>query len=434
MPYGLNNACQSFQALMNQVLRGLTWKHCLVYVDDVIIWSKDFESHLQHLDLIFQRLRMANLTLRPNKCEFAKPEILFLGHFISKEGIKVDPSKIEAVKSFPTPQNQHDVRSFLGLSGYYRKYVKGYAKIATPLNRLLTKDISFKWTNHCENAYKTLKQALITAPVLGYPNFNKPFILACDASGSAIGYILSQLGDDNKEHVIGYGGRALTNTEKHYSVTEQELLALVSAISYFHIYLANSTFDVYTDHKALTWLNFIKHTNSRLIRWALKLQEYKFKVLHRPGKKNQHCDALSRRDYQNINNNVSSPNKELFEVTFVYAGENVNDIPQQFDSQSFTNVCALEKISELQKQCPYFGPIYEFLKNGTLPADKKRAHAIPYESNQYEIVNDTLYHFFQPRSKKKTYKNELIKKSHFQKPCEWIFYYRIMIQKPAEVI
>jgi hypothetical protein len=163
----------------------------LVYVDDVIIWSKDFESHLQHLDLVFQRLRMANLTLRPNKCEFAKPEILYLGHFISRQGIKVDPSKIEAVKSFPTPQNQHDVRSFLGLSDYYRKYVKGYAKIATPLNRLLTKDISFKWTNDCENAFKTLKQALITAPVLGYPNFNKPFILASDASGSAIGYILS---------------------------------------------------------------------------------------------------------------------------------------------------------------------------------------------------------------------------------------------------
>ena len=153
--------------------------------------------------------------------------------FYFKKGIKVDPSKIEAVKSFPTPQNQHDVRSFLGLNGYYRKYVKGYAKIETPLNRLLTKDISFKWTNDCENAFKTLKQALITAPVLGYPNFNKPFILACDASGSAIGYILSQLGDDNKEHVIGYGGRALTNTEKNYSVTEQELLALVSAIKFY---------------------------------------------------------------------------------------------------------------------------------------------------------------------------------------------------------
>jgi hypothetical protein len=118
------NACQSFQALMNQVLRRLTWKHCFVYVDDVIIWSKDFESHLQHLDLVFQRLRKANLTLRPNKCEFAKPEILYLGHFISGEGIKVDPSKTEAAKSLPTPQTQHDVRSFLGLNGYYRKYVK----------------------------------------------------------------------------------------------------------------------------------------------------------------------------------------------------------------------------------------------------------------------------------------------------------------------
>ena len=335
---------------------------------------------------------MANLTLRPNKCEFAKPEIIYLGHFISRERIKVDPSKIEAVKSLPIPQNQHDIRSFLGLNGYYRKYVKVYAKIVAPLNLLLPKDISFKWTSDCENAFKTLKQALLTAPVLGYPNLNKPFILACDVSGSAIGYILSQLGDDNKEHVIGHGGRALIYTEPNYSVTEQKLLALVSAISYFHIYLANSTFDVYTDHKALTWLNSIKHTNSRLIRWALKLQEYKFKVLHRPGKRNQHCDALSRRDYQNNNtNNVSSPNKELFEVTFVYANE--NDIPQLFNSQSFTNVCALEKNSELQKQCPYFGPIYEFLKNGILPADKRRARAIPYESIQYEIINDAFIIF-----------------------------------------
>ena len=167
---------------------------------------------------------MANLTLRPNKCEFAKPEIIYLGHFISRERIKVDPSKIEAVKSLPIPQNQHDIRSFLGLSGYYRKYVKVYAKIATPLNRLLTKDKSFKWTNDCENAFKTLKQALITAPVLGYHNFNKPFILACDASGSAIGYILSQLGDNNKEHVIGYGGRALINRTRITGIGFSNLL------------------------------------------------------------------------------------------------------------------------------------------------------------------------------------------------------------------
>ena len=221
----------------------------------------------------------------------------FLDHIISKEGIKVDTSKIQTVESFPVPTNQTAVKSFLGLTGYYRRFVKGYAKIASPLtclNRLLTKDTPFKWTSDCQKSFETLKTALI---VLGYPNFNKSFILSCDASGSAIGYILSQKGDDNKEHVIGYGGRALTPTEKHYTVTEQELLALVSAVQYFHIYLINQKFVVYTDHKALSWLKTMKHTNSRLIRWALKLQAYNFEVIHRPGKRNQHCDALSRRDY-----------------------------------------------------------------------------------------------------------------------------------------
>ncbi|CAC5360194.1 unnamed protein product [Mytilus coruscus] len=174
MPYGLNNACQSFQSLMTQVLRGLTWKHFIVYVDDVIIWSEDFESHLQHLDLIFQKLKQANLKLRPNKCDFAKSGILYLGHIISKDG----------------------------LCNYYRKFVKGYAKIASPLNRILTKDTPFKWTADCQNAFETLKEALTSTPVLNFPNFNKPFIVSCDTSGSAIGYILSQIGDDAKEHVI----------------------------------------------------------------------------------------------------------------------------------------------------------------------------------------------------------------------------------------
>ncbi|CAG2197363.1 unnamed protein product [Mytilus edulis] len=409
MPYGLNNACQSFQSLMTQVLRGLTWKHCLVYVDDVIIWSEDFDSHLQHLDLIFQRLKQANLKLRPNKCDFAKSEILYLGHIISKEGIKVDTSKTKAVETFPIPNNQHDVRSFLGLCNYYRKFVKSYAKIASPLNRLLTKDTPFKWTTDCQNAFETLKEALTSTPVLNFPNFNKPFIVSCDASGSAIGYILSQIGDDEKEHVIGYGGRALTPTEKNYTVTEQEMLALVSAVAYFHVYLATNKFTIYTDHKALTWLQTIKHTNSRLIRWALKLQEYNFDVIHRMGSRNQHCDALSRRNYEK---QTDQP-KVLTEVTFIYPGETLEKIS---NSEKDIPIFSLEDISSLQKQCPYFGPIITFLENGILPDDKKRAQAIPYETGQYELLNDTLYHFFQPRTKTRTSKNQLIKQVAIPEP------------------
>ena len=202
MPFGLVNAPATFQMLMNMILKGLTWKHCLVYIDDIIVWSDNFENHLKHLSLIFQRLRDANLTLKPLKCSFAKSEVNYLGHIISKDGIKVNPSKIDAVKSYPLPKNQHDVRSFLGLANYYRKFVKGYSKIALPLNRLLTKNTLFKWTQDCQTAFDSLKQASTNTPILAYPNFQKQFILSCDASGMAIGYVLAQIGDDDKEHVI----------------------------------------------------------------------------------------------------------------------------------------------------------------------------------------------------------------------------------------
>lgn len=189
IPFGLVNAPATFQMVMNMILKGLTWKHCLVYIDDIIVWSDNFDNHLKHLDLVFQRLRKANLTLKPLKCSFAKAEVTYLGHIISKDGIKVNPSKIEAVKSFPIPQNQHDVRSFLGLANYYRKFVKGYSKLALPLNRLLTKNTPFKWTTECQDAFKLLKEKLTNTPLLAYPDFRRQFILSCDASGMAIGYI-----------------------------------------------------------------------------------------------------------------------------------------------------------------------------------------------------------------------------------------------------
>ena len=186
----------------------------------------------------------ANLSLKPRKCSFAKSEVTYMGHIISKEGIKVDPAKIEAVKSFLLPHNQHDVRSFLGLANYHRKFVKGNSNIAQPLNRLLTKQTPFKWTKYCQTAFDKLKDALTPTPVLAYPNFDRPFILSCDASGMAIGYVLSQMGSDDKEHVIAYGGRALTKAEKAYAITEQEMIALISAVNHFRVYLLHSKFIV----------------------------------------------------------------------------------------------------------------------------------------------------------------------------------------------
>ncbi|CAC5391709.1 unnamed protein product [Mytilus coruscus] len=187
------------------------------------------------------------------------------------------------------------------------------------------------------------------------------------------------------------------------------MLALVSVVAYFHVYFATNKFTIYTDHKALTWLQTIKHTNSRLLRWALKLQEYKFDVIHRLGSRNQHCDALSRRNYEKQSDQINV----LTEVTFIYPGETLEQITNSVKEVPFFS---LEDISSLQKQCPYFGPIITFLENGTLPDDKKRAQAISYETSQYELLNDTLYHFFQPRTKTRTSKHQLIKQVAIQKP------------------
>lgn len=172
LPFGLKNSPAFFIKLTNKILKGLTGKFCAIYIDDVIVWSKTFEEHLDHLSQVFERFRKANLKFKPSKCHFAKPEVKYLGHIITKEGIKVDPEKTEAVRSFPVPRTQHDVRSFLGLCNYYRKFVKNYSKITDPLNALLAKDAKFKWTPDCQEAFECLKDKLISAPILKFPNFD----------------------------------------------------------------------------------------------------------------------------------------------------------------------------------------------------------------------------------------------------------------------
>ena len=256
LPFGLMNAPVSFQMVMTQVLRGLTRKFALVYVDDIIIFSPDFDTHLKHLAAVFDRLRCANLKLKPQKCHFAAKEVTYLGHVISKHGIKVNPAKTAVIQTFPLPKDPSEVRSFLGICNYYRRFVQGYATVTAPLNRLLQKDVNFVWNTDCEMAFQRLKQALISPPILRYPDFDKEFILATDASGYAISYILSQSDETGKEVVIQYGGRSLTKAEQKWSITEREGLAVVEGIKFYHVYLANRKFRVYTDH---IWLKFITY-------------------------------------------------------------------------------------------------------------------------------------------------------------------------------
>ena len=248
MPFGLRNAPMSFQMLMSQVLKGLNWKFVLCYIDDILVFSSNFDEHISHLSQVFQRLRDANLTLKAEKCSFAVDKVIYLGHVITKNGVEVDISKkTEKIRSFPEPKNQKQLKSFLGLANYYKRFVKDFSKICVPLNRLLQKDKKQKfepgdWTDKCQDAFDTLKNSLTSPPVLGYADMNKPFVLSTDASGAAIGYILGQVDETGREQAIAFGGRALHPDEKKWTVTELECLAVIAGMEAYKHYLKSNRF------------------------------------------------------------------------------------------------------------------------------------------------------------------------------------------------
>lgn len=293
MPFGLNTAPATFQRLMDSVLMGLKGERCLVYLDDIILYSRDMPSHLSSLREVLDRLKGVDLSVQLSKCKFAVEEVNYLGHFISKRGVEPDPSKVTAVKEFPIPKSVKDVRSFLGLAGYYRRFIEGFATIGRPLFDLTKKGEEFSWSSECQEAFESLKRKLLTAPILVYPDFTKPFILATDASKEAIGAVLSQV-VDGEEHPVAYASRSLHQAERNYSVTELEMLGLVWATKYFRCYLLGRQFKVITDHAALKWLLSLKDPSSRLVRWTLRLAEFNYTVEHKAGKRHTNADALSR--------------------------------------------------------------------------------------------------------------------------------------------
>ena len=294
MPFGLCNAPATFQRLMNVVLAGVQWSKCLVYLDDIIIVGRTFNEHLKNLGIVLQRLREANLRLKPNKCTLCRDEVLYLGHVVSRHGVATDPTKTDKVSKWPAPNSVKEVQQFLGLASYYRRFVRNFAVIAKPLYRLTERGRQFQWTKECSEAFAVLKHRLTTSPVLSYPDFAKPFILDTDASYDGIGAVLSQQ-HEGKEVVVAYASRTLSKSERKYCVTRKELLAAVKFIQHFRPYLLGNPFVLRTDHGSLTWLQNFKEPEGQLARWIEQLQEYHFEIVHRPGKRHSNADSLSRR-------------------------------------------------------------------------------------------------------------------------------------------
>ena len=293
LPFGLCNAPSTFERLMERVLQGLQWHQCLLYLDDVIVFAPTFELQMERLKNVFARLRAANLRMKAKKCFLCRDKVEYLGHIVSREGISTSDDKIAKVRDWPVPTSPTEVRQFLGLTSYYRRFVRAYAEKARPLHKLTEKDREFVWSEACQEAFESLKLGLISAPILAFPDPELAFVLDTDCSHLAMGGVLSQV-CDGVERPVAYASFCLSKSERNYCVTRQELLAAVRMIKHFRPYLYAKHFTLRTDHGSLRWLFNFKEPQGQLARWLEVLSSYDFTIVHRAGRSHQNADSLSR--------------------------------------------------------------------------------------------------------------------------------------------
>ncbi|KAK1649149.1 hypothetical protein QYE76_066954 [Lolium multiflorum] len=289
MSFGLTNAPAYFMNLMNKIFMNFLDKFVVVFIDDILIYSKSEEEHEQHLEIILETLRHHKLYAKFSKCEFWLKEVGFLGHILSAGGIAVDPAKIKTVAEWTAPTTQTEVRAFLGLAGYYRRFVEGFSSIARPMTQLLKKDKKFEWTDKCEESFQKLKTKLTTTPILIMPDITKPFDVYCDASKIGLGCVLMQEGK-----VISYLSRQLKQHEQNYPTHDLELAAVVLALKVWRHYLMGNRCEIYSDHKSLKYIFTQKELNMRQRRWLELIKDYDMEIHYHPGKANVVADALSR--------------------------------------------------------------------------------------------------------------------------------------------
>ena len=454
LPFGMKNSTTAFMATMHQLLRKSNFLYTLCYVDDVICYSKDLITHKLHLSQLFKILSEAGFTLNPRKCNFCCNKVTYLGYDISAQGLSMTDDYLNAVKLYPQPKNLRDTRGWLGLCNYYRRWIKDLSKIAAPLYNLLKKDTKFHFNQECISAFNKMKKAMLSSPVLAHPDFTRPMILTTDASGTGISYILGQRDKEtNKEHPIAYGGRSLRAAERRWGITDREGLAVMEGIRAYRHYLQNNTFEVITDHHALVFIQKLKAPNysgpSRLMRWSLELQGLDFKMTYKPGSKLTSADALSRREYPlekdhfepvtdeilvrdqpeiasmtpgSQENSMTASETKLHDKLHDMIHDNttglnglmidyeeitqemlpqINTIQGEPHEEPIELLNAREDLIQLQKQDGYFGPIYKYITKSILPKQAKHARHLIMISQQYDIKDGRLHHFYTKRIRKK---------------------------------
>jgi transposase InsO family protein len=382
MAFGLTNAPATYQRLMEKCLSGLQPQQCLVYLDDIVIHSKTMEENLDRLELVFQRLEQAGLKLRPDKCQFLKRKVRYLGYVISEEGIHTDPAKTDCLRDWPIPRNVKEVRRFLGFSGYYRKFLKDYGKIARPLTNLLkgengktkkkkkkTVTHNWKWGEEEQHAFSSIIQSLCEAPVLAFADYSKPFILHTDACSHGLGAILYQK-QEGQMRVIAYASRGLSEAESRYPAHKLEFLALKWAVTQkFHDYLYGHYFEAVTDNNPLTYVLSSAKLDAVGHRWLAELGAYHFSIAYRSGRQNIDADVLSRIPLQLPSEQVSLIcQTQLLQVPYVETlclGQDVDVIPAGWSDPN----PGIEPVDlhTLQEADEVIGEVIRLLKGGNKP-------------------------------------------------------------------
>lgn len=373
MPFGLCGAPARQQRLMDmlfgtpfcsEVSKGLVF----CYVDDVIVVSEDYETHLLLLNRLHQRIKEANLTINFEKSNFFRKSLKYLGYIVDECGLRTDPSKVRAVIDFPVPKTSKEVKMFLGTCSWYRRFIRNFSTIAAPLNALTSSKVKFIWTSDADRAFVELKNRLVSAPILICPDFTKQFTVHCDASSYGIGGVLTQE-VEGTDHPIAYISRTLNKNERNYSATEREALAVVYAVEKFEPYLGSRPFTVVTDHASLKWFMNLENPTGRLARWGCRLSQFNFSIEHRKGKDNVIPDALSRLMKVDVINTTPSPSASDIWFNRVYSG--CQSFPRNYPNYRIEN-----------------GVLYRYSKGKYSLTDEFDWKEVVAESNRTKVISE----------------------------------------------
>ena len=375
LPFGLCNSPAIFSRMISKVLHGIEGKFAMAYLDDILVFSRTFDEHIEHLKDVFTRLKKANLCLNRKKCHFVKKEVEYLGHLIGPNGIKPNPEKVRVIQTLEPPINVRGVRSFIGMVSYYRKYIPQFSEIARPLTNLTRKNVKFEWNDDTQQAFDFLKKKLTEAPILGYPDVTRPYSLYTDASEYSIGGILTQDTPEG-ERVIEYVSHQLTQNRLHYPVIQKECFAIVYCLTKLRQYLLGAQTTVYTDHKPLKSLFTAEMKNTRIQRWAILFDEYQVKIKYREGRHNVRADMLSRLRIRPTEGEIEQSN-DILAINAESEDDNVRLL--SYDEISFDDDIDLKALQRKDKHCKL---IFQQIKD----KDNEKV------ANDYVVQNHLLYH------------------------------------------